>query len=361
MNTQDFWIQKYNQHIPSMIGVCYRYVLDRQVAEDIAHNAFLKAMEKSDSYRGIGRFKAWLTRITVNEALQYLRVEKKLPIVSDVEVDELEENTDESEDENVAEVIRCGQLTQEEILQAIAQLPVHHRTVFNLYVFENKSHKDIAEALNITVGTSKSHLARARAKLQEILITQAKHKNKIPMLVFLLFVSKAHAADRICKAALKDFVLPPQTHIELSSNVLAACPKPSLALRAASHSTSVVVGTTCAVVACVAVPLMVSSLKPTSTSPSSPQPVEIAQSVDTLYATQGIADTAGCIANEAHSSSTGVPPRVCGTHTNIAANDVPGNMVVPSAASAPSPSPAPVVVKKIQQRHVTVIMDTTGK
>ena len=73
MRTQKFWTRIYQKNIGKMVGACYRYVGDRAVAEDLAHEAFLKAIEKSDTYRRLGGFEAWLMRINLNTTLDYLR------------------------------------------------------------------------------------------------------------------------------------------------------------------------------------------------------------------------------------------------------------------------------------------------
>lgn len=73
MNQEAFWERQYEQNIDRMVGVCYRYVADLPLAEDLAHDAFLKAIEKSDTYHATGKFNNWLMKIAVNETLMYRR------------------------------------------------------------------------------------------------------------------------------------------------------------------------------------------------------------------------------------------------------------------------------------------------
>ena len=145
MENAAFWERMYAANIGRMIGVCHRYVNDLALAEDLAHEAFLKAMERSDTYRATGNFEAWLMRITVNHAIQHLResmdtvpfVEEEIPNV-------------------VPEVPSIWEtdFTQEELLEAVQQLPVPQRTVFNLYAIDGQSHTCIADLLNISIASS---------------------------------------------------------------------------------------------------------------------------------------------------------------------------------------------------------------
>lgn len=180
--TTSFWTRAYRRHISRLIGVCYRYVPDRAVAEDLAHDAFLQAMEKADTLRSFENFGNWLTRIAVNIALHYLRDNHLLMrtdhsvdvegVLDDDPVDDAEMSA-----EDMMAAIRKADFTQAEILDAISQIPENHRVVLNLFVFEHYSHQKIAELRGISVNTSKSHLLRARKRLQQILFSKSKQKN----------------------------------------------------------------------------------------------------------------------------------------------------------------------------------------
>ena len=189
MNVSDtFWTRKYRRHIAAMIGVCYRYVPDRETAEDLAHDAFLRAMEKADTLRLTESFSHWLTRITVNIALSYLRERGRMTFVDAERIpDEPPQSDGDIPPETMLEAIRQADFTREEILEAVAELPEHHRTVLNLYVFEKLTHNQIAEMLGIPANTSKSHLMRARKELQMILFNKSKRKNRPLMKLYSPF------------------------------------------------------------------------------------------------------------------------------------------------------------------------------
>lgn len=212
--TASFWTRAYQQHISRLIGVCYRYTLDRAVAEDLAHDSFLRAMEKGNFFDGFGNLGNWLTRITVNNTLNYLR-DNRLQKHTDhsVDVDDISDPSEEAEPEISADdmlaAIRKAEFTQEEILDAISQIPESHRIVLNLFVFERYSHQQIAELRGISVNTSKSHLLRARKQLQQILFNKSKHKKHTLMLVFPFFTRSEAAIDGYCRQQLSGFELPP--------------------------------------------------------------------------------------------------------------------------------------------------------
>lgn len=180
--SENFWETNYKQNIATMIGICYRYTHNRQIAEDLAHEAFLLAIDKSSSFENKGPFEAWLRRIVINVSLQYLREKKKQQNLAEgiAYAADLVENQDEKErgEENT--------FTEAELLAAIRLLPEHHQLVFNLYVIDHFTHAQIAAELGISEGTSKSHLARARKKIRELLNQKLKEKNKKKG-AFLLF------------------------------------------------------------------------------------------------------------------------------------------------------------------------------
>ncbi|WP_422082178.1 RNA polymerase sigma factor [Ulvibacterium sp.] len=173
-STKEFWETSYRRNIGKMIGICFRYTQDNQLSEDLAHEAFLKAIEKYKSFKGKGPFDAWLHRVVVNHTLQYLRDEKKKKPLNDSSPYRTELKT--IEDETFSNTETAFTIT--ELLNTIDQLPEHHRWVFNLYVMEKYTHAQIAEELDISEGTSKSHLARARKKLKKMLVEKAKENEK---------------------------------------------------------------------------------------------------------------------------------------------------------------------------------------
>jgi RNA polymerase sigma-70 factor (ECF subfamily) len=170
MKKEAFWAEQYRRHIGKMVGACYRYVADWDLAEDLAQDAFLAAMEKASTFRAFGSFEGWLKKIAVNQALMHLR---DCP-----EMVEWDENLHSQEVEEIADDPELSRtdFTQEELLEVVGKLPVKQRTVFNLYALEHYSHSKIAETLGISVANSKVLLTRARAELQQRLKVVARKR-----------------------------------------------------------------------------------------------------------------------------------------------------------------------------------------
>lgn len=191
-----------------MTGICYRYTGDREVAGDLAHDAFLTAIGKSSGFEGKGPFEAWLWRITVNVALQYLREQKKRKYLDDWMT--YTTNVMETQEDNLAH--EDGGFSEEELLKAIDGLPEHHKLVFNLYVIDNFTHAQIAQELGISEGTSKSHLARARKKIREILNDQIKEDRKKRKYAFFLLVLpyKFWNIDGLYRKKFRNFRMKPR-------------------------------------------------------------------------------------------------------------------------------------------------------
>lgn len=147
----------YDSLAPKMFAVCLRYMGDREGAEDILQDGFVTLFTKLDSYEGSGSFEGWARKIFVNTALMSLRKNDVLKKSEDIE--EARELT--STDVTVIQEIGCR-----ELLKLISELPPGFRTVFNLYVMEGYTHKEIGERLGISEATSRSQLQRARTILQ---------------------------------------------------------------------------------------------------------------------------------------------------------------------------------------------------
>ena len=161
MKKEAFWAEQYRRHIGKLVGACYRYVADWDLAEDLAQDAFLSAMEKASTFRAFGSFEGWLKKIAINQALMHLRDCPEM-----VEWDENMHGVEAMEETDDQAVLQKD-FSQEELLEAIGKLPVKQRTVFNLYAVEHYSHSKIAETLGISVANSKVLLTRARAELQQ--------------------------------------------------------------------------------------------------------------------------------------------------------------------------------------------------
>ena len=178
--TKDFWEKAYRENASRLIGVCRRYVADSDLAEDLAHDAFLKAMNKYESFAGKGAFEAWLRKIAINTALTYLRNKNTEIIINDWMQHESEyQALDKPFDYTRRNVIEQADFTSHELLEIIDLLPEQFKQVFNLYVIDNYSHNEIGRELNISPGTSKSHLARARKKIQQLLYEKALEKPEV--------------------------------------------------------------------------------------------------------------------------------------------------------------------------------------
>lgn len=147
--------QLYRLYGSKLFSICLKYSNNYANAEDTLQDAFITIFDKIGQYKNQGSFEGWLKRITVNTALQKYRKQKVFEIVSEEQIEEVEVEIDED------------QVSLEYLLQIIQQLPDRYRLVFNLYVLDGYSHKEIAEMLAISTGTSKSNLARARYILKE--------------------------------------------------------------------------------------------------------------------------------------------------------------------------------------------------
>lgn len=149
----------YDTYSAKMMGVCLRYSTDRSRAQDILQDAFIKIFNNLHKFRNEGSFEGWIRRIMVNTAIEHVRKEKHMR-----KHVEIEQAYDIALDNSIFE-----KLAANDLLLLLQQLPPGYRAVFNLYVIEGYSHKEIAYILNIKEGTSKSQLAKARYTLQRII------------------------------------------------------------------------------------------------------------------------------------------------------------------------------------------------
>ncbi|MDR0559050.1 MAG: RNA polymerase sigma factor [Prevotellaceae bacterium] len=148
----------YDKYAPLMMSVCLRYVRDRDVAQDILQEGFVKLFAKIPTYSGTGSFKGWMRKIFVNTALEYLRKNDVLKYSADISAAAAVESKTESAIEKIS---------ADELMKCIMDLPTGFRTVFNMFAIEGYSHAEIAEKLGIQEGTSRSQYARARLLLQQ--------------------------------------------------------------------------------------------------------------------------------------------------------------------------------------------------
>ena len=147
--------QLYRLYAAKLFGVCLKYSSSRQEAEDNLQDGFVTIFEKISQYKNEGSFEGWMKRILINTALQKHRQQKVYGITNE---DYLQQEEVEVETED---------LSVDFLLECVQSLPDRYRQVFNLYVMDGHSHKEIAELLKISEGTSKSNLARARMALKD--------------------------------------------------------------------------------------------------------------------------------------------------------------------------------------------------
>lgn len=153
----------YEQFAPGMLGVCTRYAKDRESAEDFLQDGFIRVFEKIGMFRFQGSFEGWMRRIMVNMIIESYR---KAGIKT-----ELKNDFPDVTEEPISDMDEVDQPSMDLLLSLVQQLPERYRLVFNLHVMEELTHDEIAERLNISAGTSKSNLSRARKWLQERLKT----------------------------------------------------------------------------------------------------------------------------------------------------------------------------------------------
>jgi RNA polymerase sigma factor (sigma-70 family) len=144
----------YTKYSKLLYGICLRYAANEEEAQDILQDGFVKVYTKLDTFKFEGSFEGWLKRIIVHTAIEAYRKKVDLASVDDFEYNSLFSTPDEKN------------LEVEELLKLIQELPKGYRLVFNMYAIEGYTHAEIAKKLNISEGTSKSQLSRARTYLQ---------------------------------------------------------------------------------------------------------------------------------------------------------------------------------------------------
>lgn len=157
-NTATEWI--YRRHVRYLSALCSRYITEDEDIKDVLQESFIKIFTSLDSfkYRGEGSLKAWMTKITLNETLKFVRNNSRLPIdsIDDKDMNIADGDSMETED-----------IPTDVLHQFIRELPDGYRTVFNLYVIDDKGHKEIAQLLGIKENTSASQLHKAKSMLAQ--------------------------------------------------------------------------------------------------------------------------------------------------------------------------------------------------
>jgi RNA polymerase sigma-70 factor (ECF subfamily) len=158
----------YDMFSSRMFGVCLRYANEYNTAQDLLQEGFVKVYRSIEKFRGEGSFEGWVRRIFVNTAIEHLRRKTYLKPIA-----EKEENTIAYKEKTALD-----RLGEKDILNLIRELSPGYRTVFNMYVVEGYTHKEIGDILGISEGTSKSQLARARMILQDMVINHLDERDR---------------------------------------------------------------------------------------------------------------------------------------------------------------------------------------
>ena len=156
----------YKMYYGKMMGICMRYADNSDEAKDILQEGFIKVFNSLSKFDFEGSFEGWIKKIMVNTAIDSFRKNKKTIKIFDknVELENLDQTQEDDYENPVSNDIKTA-----ELLEAIQKLTPAYKTVFNLYVIDGYSHQQIANELNISVGTSKSNYSKAKQNLQKFL------------------------------------------------------------------------------------------------------------------------------------------------------------------------------------------------
>jgi RNA polymerase sigma factor (sigma-70 family) len=151
----------YNRYSPKMLAVCYRFAHNREDAEDMLQEGFIKIFSQIHTFQNKGAFEGWIRRIMVHTCINNLKKNKRF----NESVDIIYASSIQVREESIPSIVQAKQ-----VVECIRMLPIGYRTVLNLYAIEGYSHKEIALMLDIEESTSRSQYTRARQMLEDILI-----------------------------------------------------------------------------------------------------------------------------------------------------------------------------------------------
>jgi RNA polymerase sigma factor (sigma-70 family) len=151
----------YTRYSPKMLSVCYRFAHNREDAEDMLQEGFIKVFSQVHTFQNKGAFEGWVRRIMVHTCINHLKKNKKF----NESVDIIHANGVQVREESVPSIVQAKQ-----IVECIRLLPLGYRTVLNLYAIEGYSHKEISGMLDVEESTSRSQYTRAKQMLEDILI-----------------------------------------------------------------------------------------------------------------------------------------------------------------------------------------------
>lgn len=171
----------YNRFSPRMLGVCYRFAKNREDAEDMLQDGFIKVFSQIHQYRNEGALEGWIRRIIVHTCINILKKNKKFSECVDI----IHAKSVYVNEEFIPSIMQAKQ-----VVECIRILPLGYRTVLNLYAIEGFSHKEIGNILDIEESTSRSQYTRAKAMLEEILIRKKIIQPPLPKSNFLSAASR---------------------------------------------------------------------------------------------------------------------------------------------------------------------------
>jgi RNA polymerase sigma factor (sigma-70 family) len=157
----------FEKYYGKMLAVCQRYSKNRDEARDILQEGFIKVFQKLDQFSFGSSFEGWIRRIMVNTSIDFYRKSATEPLMSDIDIAGYVPGHHDI----------ISDMSYDELLGIIQHLPAGYKIVFNMYVIEGFSHKEIAEVLNFSEGTSKSQLAKARVYMQKLISTKLTSQN----------------------------------------------------------------------------------------------------------------------------------------------------------------------------------------
>ncbi len=157
----------YQRFSPKMLAVCFRFAHNREDAEDMLQDGFIKVFLQMHTFQSKGAFEGWIRRIMVHTCINHLKKNKRF----NESVDIIQASSAQIREENIPSIVQAKQ-----IVDCIRLLPIGYRTVLNLYAIEGYSHKEISGMLDIEESTSRSQYTRARQMLEDILV----RRNLIP-------------------------------------------------------------------------------------------------------------------------------------------------------------------------------------
>ena len=151
----------YNRYSPKMLSVCYRFAQNREDAEDMLQEGFIKVFSQIHTFENRGAFEGWIRRIVVHTCINILKKNNRFNEMVDI----IHATAVQVREESIPSIIQAKQ-----VVECIRMLPIGYRTVLNLYAIEGYSHREIGEMLDIEESTSRSQYTRAKAMLEDILI-----------------------------------------------------------------------------------------------------------------------------------------------------------------------------------------------